>query len=419
MSERISAVIYYDGEVRHTENGVVFLSENTTRLVFNLNIDLTELRKRIRRKIFGTMPMKVFSIKYQFCASVDPVTYDSFGIKGARGLEALVQTHLASGAPYLELYVQFTSPNDVFAASTSTAIREEYTASARHSVSSNTEYTTLARHSVSGWDIHLSESISDAGNTYWGTSTSTGWQAISNWGRYETSKRRDDVLPMRSIGKGTLYVAADEVALFSEPEPVPTEPEGDSSMLASLILPMVKEDPRTSVSVLISHICSQLRLRRHVFPQPDICVISNRGSGILSTIERQGSLWQRTHHLSYKGQIQGGHVWCRKVLQAINKSKARANTMYTVCHDRDNLWFRVIEFDTPNQGIIGGQYHVHLRNRTCDCGSFDALCYPCAHAIAACQNLCLDPMSYVDDVYKIEYMYNVWRHRTASRKPKG
>ncbi|KAH1066861.1 hypothetical protein J1N35_031848 [Gossypium stocksii] len=113
---------------------------------------------------------------------------------------------------------------------------------------------------------------------------------------------------------------------------------------------------------------------------------------------------------TYKGQMQGGHVWCHKVLQAINKFKARANTMYIVCHDRDNLWFRVIEFDISNQCIAGGQYRVHLRNRTCDCRRFDALRYPCAHAIAACQNLHLDPMSYVDDVYKIEYMYNVWRH---------
>ena len=90
MSERINAVIYYDGEVCHTENGVIFLSENTVRLVFNQNIDLTELRKRIRRKIFGTTPMKVLSITYRFCPSVDPVTYNSFYIRGACSLEAMV-----------------------------------------------------------------------------------------------------------------------------------------------------------------------------------------------------------------------------------------------------------------------------------------------------------------------------------------
>ncbi|MFQ6656028.1 hypothetical protein Gotur_026309, partial [Gossypium turneri] len=108
--------------------------------------------------------------------------------------------------------------------------------------------------------------------------------------------------------------------------------------------------------------------------------------------------------------MQGGHVWCSKVVQEINKAKARANIMHAVCHDRDNLWFRVMEFDRPHQGVVGGQYRVHLRNRTCDCGKFDALRYPCAHVIAACQKLRLDPMSYVDEVYKLENMYNVWRH---------
>ncbi|MFQ6655261.1 hypothetical protein Gotur_025902 [Gossypium turneri] len=188
MSERISAVIYYDGEVRHIKNDVVFLSEITVPLVFNQNIDLTELRKRIRRKIFRMTSMKVLSIRYRFCASVDLVTYDSFNIKGARNLEAMVQTHFASRAPYIKLYVQFALPNDAFA----TAVREEYTTLDQHSVSGlqNTElpvfgrdmeYTTPARHSVSGWDMHLGGSMFDARNTYWGTvSTSSGWQSTSN-----------------------------------------------------------------------------------------------------------------------------------------------------------------------------------------------------------------------------------------------
>ncbi|KAH1038222.1 hypothetical protein J1N35_039965 [Gossypium stocksii] len=84
--------------------------------------------------------------------------------------------------------------------------------------------------------------------------------------------------------------------------------------------------------------------------------------------------------------------------------------MHTVCHDHNNVWFHVTEFDRPNQGITSGQYRVHLRNRTCDCGTFDALRYPCAHVITACQNLRLDLISYVDEVYKLEYMYNMWKH---------
>ncbi|MFQ6630948.1 hypothetical protein Gotur_009065 [Gossypium turneri] len=123
----------------------------------------------------------------------------------------MVQTHLASGALYFELYVQFTSPNDALA----TVVREVYTTPTRHSVSglqnteppifgSGMEYITPARHSVNGWDIHLGGSMFDAGNTYWGTaSTSSGWQSTSNWGRYEMPRRRDDVFPTTSTSEGT------------------------------------------------------------------------------------------------------------------------------------------------------------------------------------------------------------------------
>ncbi|KAK5771787.1 hypothetical protein PVK06_048030 [Gossypium arboreum] len=388
---------------------------------------------------------------------VDPVTYDSFDIKGTRSLEAMLQTHLASGSPYLQLYVQFSSPNDAFRASTFTA------------------------------------------------------------------DNKSDADPPRKAGPDGA-----EVALFFQSEPVPTIPEMlkgvqmmkkkihdsgrvledhpkmNSYMLATLILPTVKTDPRTSVLVLIANIRSQLKytpsyrkawiakqkalekihdgwdasynevwqwcqvleryvpgyvtdleteptytywlllavtrddsgrilplafaitqgesaddwefflysLRRHVCPQPNIYVISDRGTGILPVIEQQGryeiskdsfyemlavlhsvneegadylcnipfeqwtqayngglqygqitsnlaecinSVLKRTRHLSitsvvrqiyfrlaelfwkravsYKGQMQGGCAWCAKVLQEINKAKARGNTMYTVCHD--------------------------------------------------------------------------------------
>ncbi|KAK5802827.1 hypothetical protein PVK06_030452 [Gossypium arboreum] len=165
--------------------------------------------------------------------------YDSSDIKGPRSLEAIVQIHLASGSPYLELYVQFSSPNDAFATSTSNVVREEYTTPTRHSVSgwqnmkapvfgSSMKYTTPARHSIGGWDMYLGGSMFDTGNT------------------------RDDVLPTTSTGKGTSFVADDggldnesnvdplrepdpddaEVGLFFEPEPIPTIPEdveGDSN----------------------------------------------------------------------------------------------------------------------------------------------------------------------------------------------
>ncbi|KAK5794189.1 hypothetical protein PVK06_035400 [Gossypium arboreum] len=56
--------------------------------------------------------MRVSSLKYQFCASVDPVRYNTFDIKGARGLEVMVQKHIDSGSPFLELYVEFSRTDE-------------------------------------------------------------------------------------------------------------------------------------------------------------------------------------------------------------------------------------------------------------------------------------------------------------------
>ncbi|KAK5836574.1 hypothetical protein PVK06_012366 [Gossypium arboreum] len=318
-------------------------------------------------------------------------------------------------------------------------------------------------------------------------------------GRYETSTRRDDVHPTTSTGEGTSYIAddggLDDKSHMDPPrEPDPDgelevgkelsnkdsflgalkqysimngvnnnvvkskskkfevkcavqdgvsqyHPKMDSDMIASLILLMVKKDPRTSVSILIANIRSQLSFKQYrdvfVYWKPSVQIdgtfmygrhiyqlllvtTQDGGRRILPiafaiTLEESG-----THHLpitlvvqetyfylatlfpklvaSYKGQMQGGPVWCQKVLQEINKAKARANTMHKMCHNRNNLWFLLTDFDRPNQSIIGGQYRVHLRNRTCDCGTFDALSYLCTHVIAACQNLHLDRMRYVDEV---------------------
>lgn len=71
--------------------------------------------------------MRGSSLKYRFCASVDSVRYDAFDIKGARGLEAIVQTHIDSGSSFLKLYVEFSLPDEGFRTSMSVPIREAKT----------------------------------------------------------------------------------------------------------------------------------------------------------------------------------------------------------------------------------------------------------------------------------------------------
>ncbi|KAH1131539.1 hypothetical protein J1N35_002917 [Gossypium stocksii] len=86
------------------------------------------------------------------------------------------------------------------------------------------EYPTPTRHSVSGCDMHLSGSMFDARNTYWGmTSTSSGWQSKSDWRRCETSTMRMMYSLQHPPTRGPqASLNGAEIVLFSEPEPVPT-----------------------------------------------------------------------------------------------------------------------------------------------------------------------------------------------------
>ncbi|MFQ6669463.1 hypothetical protein Gotur_034701 [Gossypium turneri] len=98
---------------------------------------------------------------------------------------------------------------------------------------SGVECISPVRHSVSGWDMYVGGLMFDAGNTYWGTaSSSSGWQSTSNWGRYEMPRRKDDVLPTMSTNEGTSYVADDgRLEDDSDVDP-PQEPGLDGAELA-------------------------------------------------------------------------------------------------------------------------------------------------------------------------------------------
>lgn len=53
--------------------------------------------------------------------------YDTFNIKCARGLEAMLQTQIDSGSMFLELNVEFSRPNEGIRTSTSFHVQEART----------------------------------------------------------------------------------------------------------------------------------------------------------------------------------------------------------------------------------------------------------------------------------------------------
>ncbi|KAK5794089.1 hypothetical protein PVK06_035290 [Gossypium arboreum] len=109
----------------------------------------------------------------------------------------------------------------------------------------------------------------------------------------------------------------------------------------------------------------------------------------------------------YIRQVKGGHVWCEDIM------KRGYNTIELYAFNVSLTLKPIIlgyEFDKPNQGIVKGAYYVNLRQRTYGCGRFDTLCFPCTHAIVAYSSVRLDHMSFVDEVYKLEHLYNVWNY---------
>ncbi|KAK5793361.1 hypothetical protein PVK06_034504 [Gossypium arboreum] len=104
-----------------------------------------------------------------------------------------------------------------------------------------------------------------------------------------------------------------------------------------------------------------------------------------------------------------GHVWCNDVMKEIRRNVDRANTMYVVYHSSPNLILQVTEYVRPVQKMSGASYRVDLSKGTCNCGRFQALRFPYAHVIVACAKVRIEYMSYINDVYKLERMHNVWR----------
>ncbi|KAH1082228.1 hypothetical protein J1N35_021989 [Gossypium stocksii] len=139
--------------------------------------------------------------------------------------------------------------------------------------------------------------------------------------------------------------------------------------------------------------------------------------GILRSVSHQGTDYlynipfeQWTQ--AYDGGLRYGHM-TTNLTECINSVLKGMRHLSITSVVRETYFYLAALFPkraVSYKGQMQGGHNEPMYYRSCDCGMFEALHYPCTHAIAACQNLRLDPMRYVDEVYKIEYMYNVWRH---------
>ncbi|XP_029147106.1 uncharacterized protein [Arachis hypogaea] len=106
-----------------------------------------------------------------------------------------------------------------------------------------------------------------------------------------------------------------------------------------------------------------------------------------------------------QAQIASGQVFSQFLQKGILANREGIPQMLVTSYDRNTTIFTVDEI-----AVVGvqSQFRVNLQYRRCDCGFFQALHYPCAHALAACAYARLDWQQYVDLVYHVESVFRVY-----------
>ncbi|XP_016200170.1 uncharacterized protein LOC107641178 [Arachis ipaensis] len=82
-----------------------------------------------------------------------------------------------------------------------------------------------------------------------------------------------------------------------------------------------------------------------------------------------------------QAQIASGQVFSQFLQKAILANREGISQMLVTSYDRATTVFTVNEIAAAG---VQSRFRVNLQFRRCDCGYFQALHYPCAHALAAC-----------------------------------
>ncbi|XP_016206387.1 uncharacterized protein LOC107646737 [Arachis ipaensis] len=78
----------------------------------------------------------------------------------------------------------------------------------------------------------------------------------------------------------------------------------------------------------------------------------------------------------------------------------------THCDRRDSVF--VVEELESFEGWLQGSFRVRLSAGLCDCGLFQALHYPCRHALARCATASIKWAPYVHPIYRQEAVFKVY-----------
>ncbi|XP_057740335.1 uncharacterized protein LOC130957498 [Arachis stenosperma] len=119
-----------------------------------------------------------------------------------------------------------------------------------------------------------------------------------------------------------------------------------------------------------------------------------------------------------EAQLGSGHEFCQALVKAIDRNLKDSRCFTVTLYDRHQSEYTVAE-TTPTGTFSLGSYRVSLKDHRCDCGHFQALHYPCCHAIACCAYSRLNWASYVHEVYRMSEVFNVYNQGFLPPIPEG
>ncbi|XP_057734795.1 uncharacterized protein LOC130950303 [Arachis stenosperma] len=128
---------------------------------------------------------------------------------------------------------------------------------------------------------------------------------------------------------------------------------------------------------------------------------------VKATYERLAELFVRKGKEA-EAQQGTGQQFSQHLVKCIEANLKTARCFTVTLYDRDNSEFTVAE-TIPTGSFSLGSYRVLLASQTCDCRYFQALHFPCLHALACCAYSRLTWEPYVHQVYRLSSVFSVYR----------
>ncbi|XP_025679685.1 uncharacterized protein [Arachis hypogaea] len=119
-----------------------------------------------------------------------------------------------------------------------------------------------------------------------------------------------------------------------------------------------------------------------------------------------------------EAQMGTGQQFSQHLVKCIEANLKTARCFTVTLYDRDNSEYTVAE-TTPTGFFSLGTYRVSLGSQTCDCGYFQALHFPCPHALACCAYSRVTWHSYVHPVYRLSNIFSVYQMGFRPPIPEG